>query len=367
VLSGAFGPAALTALLLAVHLGDPRDYIYLYLGIVAVLGIASGLLPAAVAALASFLLVDYYFVPPFHTLQFSQPADLLNLCLFGGVAISIGTVGSRRRSAQLRSEALTRELQTANDELIRLSETERQMRLLQQTDRMRGELLANVSHELRTPLSSILTQTTSILQRPGLSQDLRAELESAAVAAQRLSRLVSDILDMNRIDGGIVQLQRADVDLREAVDAAAARLHRRSPERPVQAEIPASMPEVFADWDRLGQVLDNLLSNADRASPPGSAIRVAAASNGGGEVTIEVIDSGPGIPVDEREHVFERFVRDAHPAGRESAGLGLGLPIVRGLVEAHGGRAWARDTATGRGANVSFTLPAVVAAPASRA
>src|SRR5438132_441972 len=146
------GPACLTAVLVATSPGNPRDYVYLYLGVVALLGVASGVAPAVVAAAASFLLVDFSFVPPYHTLQFAQPRDLLNLCVFTVAALFVGTIGSRRRAAQLRSEALTRELRFANAELTRLSETERQMHVLEQADRMRDEMLANVSHELRTPL-----------------------------------------------------------------------------------------------------------------------------------------------------------------------------------------------------------------------
>jgi K+-sensing histidine kinase KdpD len=350
-------PIGLTALLNAVNLGNPRDYVYLYLGVVAILGVASGLRASLVAAASSFLLVDYFFVPPYHTLQFAEPTDVINLCVFGGTALLVGTLGSRRRDAQLRAEALSGELRRANVELSRLSEAERHVRVLEETDRLRSEVLANISHELRTPLASILTITTTILQRPGLG-DASTDLDAMATAARRLNRLVSDILDMNRIEGGIVQLQLSDVDVGDAIDAATARLHRQSPARPVIPEVPAELPEVFADWDRLGQVLDNLLDNADRASALDGSIRVTAQSMPNSEIVIRVIDSGDGVPAELRDRIFERFVRGEPRNADHTNGLGLGLPIVRGLVEAQGGRAWLEASVAGEGARFAFSLPA---------
>jgi two-component system sensor histidine kinase KdpD len=351
-------PIGLTALLIAVNLGNPRDYIYLYLGVVAILGVASGVGSAVVAAASSFLLVDYFFVPPFHTFQFAEPTDLVNLCVFSGAAVLVGTLGSRRRDAQLRAEALSQELQIVNAELSRLSETEKQMRVLEETDRLRSEVLANVSHELRTPLASILTITTTILQRLGLSHEVSADLDSMATAARRLNRLVSDILDMNRIEGGIVHLQSTDIDLTDAIEAATTRLHRQNSSRAVISHVSAFLPEVVADWDRLGQILDNLLDNADRASPPGSPIQIDADPITSGEIVVRVIDRGPGVPPSLRDRVFERFVHGGQSSADRANGLGLGLPIVRGLVQAQGGKAWLEDSAPNEGAHFAFSLPA---------
>jgi len=350
-------PAALTGLLVAINSGNTRDYIFLYLSIVAVLGLASGLRAAILAAGASFLLVDFFFVRPVHTLQFADPTDLINLCVFFGAAGIVGSLGSRRRAAQIRAEKLARELQQANLELARLAEAERQVRELKETDRLRREVLANVSHELRTPLASILTGTTAIEARTSLPADVRREAERVAQEARRLNRLVSDLLDMTRIEGGIVELHPSDVEIGEAVDAAVQRLHQHSAKREVQVDVPGSLPEVHADWNRLGQVLDNLLSNADRAAPAATAINVTAATQDS-TVVLRVRDRGPGVPAPLRAHIFERFVR-GDGAGAEHPGLGLGLAIVRGLLEAQGGRVWLEDAAGG--ACFAFSLPAAVA------
>ena len=189
-------PAALTGLLVALNPGNTRDYVFVYLGIVAILGLSTGLRDAIVSATCSFLLVDFFFVRPVHTFQFADSTDLVNLAVFFGTAGLVGSLGSRRRVAQRRAENLARELQQANIELARLAETERQVRELEETDRLRRELLANVSHELRTPMASILTGTTTMLQRPSLPDDIRGDAELLAtarywwVSSCRLARLI---------------------------------------------------------------------------------------------------------------------------------------------------------------------------------
>jgi two-component system, OmpR family, sensor histidine kinase KdpD len=351
-------PAALTALLVALNQGNIRNYVFVYLGIVAVLGLATGLRDALVAAACSFLLVDFFFVRPVHSFQFADSTDLVNLVVFFGAAGLVGTLGSRRRAAQRRAENLARELQQANIELARLAETERQVRILEETDRLRREFLANISHELRTPLASILTGATTLLHGHSLPDELRPEAGSLARESRRLNRLVSDLLDMTRIEGGIVEVRPAEVDLNEAIAGSVERLHRQSPDRPVAVEVPASTPEVMADWSRLGQVLDNLLENADHAAPAASPIRVTAAQADGGEVVVRVIDSGPGVPEALRGQIFDRFVRGGEGDSERAAGMGLGLPIVRGLVEVQGGRVWLEDGEEGRGACFAVSLPA---------
>ncbi len=351
-------PVILTALLLAINPGTPRDYVFLYLAIVAVLGVGSGLRAAVLSATISFLLLDFLFVHPVHSFEFADRTDLLNLSVFLGAAGLVGTLGSNRRASQLRAEALASELQQANIELARLAETERQIRALEETDRVRRELLANVSHELRTPLGSILTGATDMLERGSLPEDLHVQMGDLATEARRLNRLVSDMLDMSRIEGGILDLQLVEVDLSEALQAAVDRLWRQNPARSVVVDVPDSTPEVMADWDRLGQVLDNLLGNADHAAPPDSPIRISAVVSDTAEVVVRVIDAGPGVPFELQKRIFERFVRGGGTNSDRGAGTGLGLAIVQGLVEAQGGRVWLEDPEPGEGGRFAFSIPA---------
>jgi two-component system sensor histidine kinase KdpD len=366
------GPVALTALLLNAGGGRPREYIYLYLGMVAALGVTQGLLPALIAAAASFLLVDYYFVAPFHTLTIASEEDVVNLVVFFSVAGVVGGLGSRRRRAQLRAEALTRELQRANAELarlsreqaeaaavaVRLARTEQQVRLLEESDRVRREFLATVSHELRTPLAGVLTASTVLVGRNELPASVRDDAASIAEQARRLNRLVGDMLDMARIEGNTLDLRLDHVDLTDAVVAAVDRLHQHSPQLAVETDVPPDTV-VVADWDRLGQILDNLLLNAARFAPQGTPVTVRAEPGARGMIVVRVIDRGPGIPDDLRDHVFEHFVRGAGEV--DSGGTGLGLAIVRGLVEAQAGRVWIDGPDGGVGTSIAFSLPAAPA------
>lgn len=370
-LGALLAPVAATAALVPLGGGVSRDYVFIYLAVVAVLAVVSGLGAATCAALVSFLLVDYFFVAPVHTLTIADQTDVINLIVFVGTALLVGGLGSRRRRAQLRAEALSVELRHANAELerlnreqaeaaavaVRLARTEQQVHALEETERLRAELLANVSHELRTPLGTILTGTTDLLNDGDLAQAARARIRSVVAETQRLGRLVSDMLDLARIEGRALRLDPAEVALRDAVDAAVERLRRTSPDRVVTIDFDETI-EVTADWDRLGQVLDNLLRNADLYSPSGSPIRVEAARGKRSMVVTRIIDQGPGIPADQRERIFERFVRSSDDADAHAGGTGLGLAIVRGLVEAHAGRVWVEDPRDGEGTRLAFALPA---------
>jgi len=363
-------PVALTALLLHVGGGQPRDYIFLFLAVVAALGVTQGLVPALLAAAASFLLLDWYFVPPYRTFTIGNEQDVVNLVVFFSAAGVVGGLGSRRRRAQLRAEALTRELKSANDELARLSReqaeaaavavrlvrTEQQVRLLEESDRVRREFLATVSHELRTPLAGILTASTVLAGGRGeLPASVRDDAAAIAEQARRLNRLVGDMLDMARIEGSTLDLRLEHVDLVEAAETAVDRLHQHSPQRTVDVEV-APDTLVVADWDRLGQILDNLLLNANRFGPPGTPIVVRAAPGGPDTVVLRVIDRGPGIPDELRDRVFDRFVRGGLEG--DGTGTGLGLAIVRGLVEAQAGRAWVDQPDGGPGTCIAVSLPA---------
>ncbi len=335
-LAALVAPGALTLMLVGVSFDNPRDYAFLYLCIVAVLGVAIGVGPSLVAAALSTVLVDYLFVPPKHTLSIGNTEDVVNLLVFFGAAGLVGTLGSLRRNAQLRSQALANELQRANLDLARLNreqaeaaqvaaqlaERERQVSLLEETDRVRHEFFANVSHELRTPLGGILTGATAVLQRHDLEPSLREELDDVAAAAQRLARLVSDMLDVARIQGGAVDLQIDRVDIADAIEAAVNRLRRASPGRRVTVCVAPDTPEVVADWESLGQVIDNLLANADHHAPAGHNDHRLRRCRGG-ERVVRVVDAGPGVPSELAGRIFERFVRGTGGTGlgcRSSAG-----------------------------------------------
>lgn len=231
---------------------------------------------------------------------------------------------------------------------------------LRQADQLKTAFIADVSHELRTPLTA-LKGTIETLQ-DGAVDDLPARdrfLASLAAETERLIRLVNDLLMLTRADAGVLKLHLQPLNLADLVHARIEYLAGLAAQREVGLRVAGAVEAapacVSADADRLAQVLDNLLDNALRHSPPGAEVTITLAL-ATGEVACAVADSGPGIPAQHLPFIFERFYR-ADPARSRSLGnSGLGLAIARALVLAHGGRITA-DSVEGQGTTVTFSLP----------
>src|SRR3989442_14999479 len=239
-------PAALTAILLQTN-SLQREYVFIYMAVVAVIAVIRGLWPALLAAAVSFLLVDYFFVPPMRTLTINDEQDLVNLAIFFGTAGVVGFLAGRRREAQIRAQGLARELRNANAELVRLNRdqaaaaqaavrlarTEQQVQLLQQAEQDLRDLLATISHELRTPIGTILTDSTNMLRTQEMNTSVRYRLEGIATEARRLNRLLADMLSLARIESGALHLTLEPVQVADAVAAELARLQLTAPDQAV--------------------------------------------------------------------------------------------------------------------------------------
>ena len=239
-------------------------------------------------------------------------------------------------------------------ERTRLSEEAQQAHVRVETERMRNAILSSVSHDLRTPLATITGAASSLLDgQRHLEPAARLELaRSIYREADRLDRLLRNLLDMMRIEAGAVQLSKEWHPVDEVVGAALARLEGRLRDHIVNTAFPADLPLVLVDGVLLEQVVINLVENAVKYAPAGSVIDLSA-SAGDREVVVEVADRGPGIPVGEEARIFDKFYR-AKPA--REGGVGLGLTICRGVIEAHGGRIWAENR-HGGGAVFRFAIP----------
>jgi len=223
-----------------------------------------------------------------------------------------------------------------------------------ETERLRNVLLSSVSHDLRTPLASITGSASSLLES-GDSLDARTRhelLQAIHEEADRLNRLVQDLLEMTRLESGAVTVRKEWHPVEELVGAALGRLGKRIGPRPVLTRIPADLPLVPLDGVLIEQVLINLIDNALKYTPETSPIEIAASADDG-SVTVEVADRGPGLASGDERRVFDKLYRGQAEAGR---GSGLGLAICRGIVEAHGGRIWAENRLQG-GVTFRFTLP----------
>ena len=224
--------------------------------------------------------------------------------------------------------------------------------LQMETEQMRSSLLSSVSHDLRTPLA-VMTGAASTLLEDTIDASTRRELtESILQEAQRLNRLVRNLLDMTRLEAGAVRVKKEWQPLEEVVGAALNRLEDALSERRVSTELPRDLPQVPLDAVLIEQVLLNLLENALKYTPAGSPLEIRAEARAGG-VEVTVADRGPGIPPAEQQRIFDKFYR---ASGAPVGGAGLGLAICRGIIMAHGGRLFVQNR-EGGGAEFKFQLP----------
>lgn len=222
-------------------------------------------------------------------------------------------------------------------------------------DRMKSSLISTVSHELRTPLAAIKGYASTLLADDVEwdSQSQREFLGIISLETDHLSQLVSDLLDMSRIEAGNLTVTRLACDLHELLDEAVQHAHSQPGAR-LRLDLPPDLPPLFVDPQRMTAVLRNLIENAAKYSPPESPITVSARCEVD-QFIITVQDEGPGIPADHSERIFSSFYRIDNGMSRQTAGAGLGLAISRGFIQAHGGKIWLEPVA--QGTCIALSLP----------
>ncbi|HEV8339484.1 MAG TPA: DUF4118 domain-containing protein [bacterium] len=298
--------------------------------------------PSLLGSVLSFLTLNFFFTVPYNTFFVAATQDVVSLLVFLFVA---------EMTSRLVASALER---------LRLQKQAAEAEALRKTDELKSALLSAVSHDLRTPLASIRVAATGLLQDGFGSNGLasRELLQTIDAEAARLARLVSNLLDLSRIEAGALRAIKEWRDLQEVVARASDSMGDRLRDHRVVVDIPSTLPLVPLDFTQIEDVLVNLLDNAARHSPEGTTIRISAERRGL-EVIVQVENAGPPVPVDSADEIFNRF----YPVQRDRRGLGLGLAICKGLVEAHGGRIWVERPGES-GARFAFALP-LEGAPAS--
>ena len=290
--------------------------------------------PVLLVALLSALCWNFVFIPPRFTLHIAKVEDALTFATYFIIALTVGSL-----TAQLRArEHLAAQVQLAKN-----------------SERLRKTLLDCVSHELKTPLAAIGAASQELLrlvpdaQNNQMLKELAGEIHDGS---HRLNRVVNNLLDMNRLESGVVQPSFEWCDVRELLQSAIEIERESINAREVRIDIAEHIPLALVDHTLIEQAVAKLLANAASHTPSNFPIEIDAAYKNS-QLLISVSDRGPGIPIDSGERIFEKFYRGDD---RKTGGLGLGLSIARGFVEAHGGNLTAENR-DGGGARFNIALP----------
>jgi two-component system sensor histidine kinase KdpD len=307
------------------------------LGILA-LSYRQGTGPSVLASFLSMLAFDFFFVPPRFTFAVADIHYLFMFFVMLLVGLSISSL-----AAQVR----------------RQSEKNQQVQMQIETERLRSSLLSSISHDLRTPLAAITGSTSSLLEDgealdPATRRDL---LENIYEESERLGHLVTNLLEMTKLEAGSVPLHREMHHMGEIIGSAISRLEKKIQSHTLATQIPPDLPLVPMDGLLMEQVLINLLENALKYTPEKTPIHLSAWTEGG-NLGVRVADQGPGLPPEDVSHLFEKFYRGAQK--NKKGGAGLGLAICKGIVQIHGGTIRALNQTTG-GAAFEFYLPLKIA------
>jgi signal transduction histidine kinase len=242
--------------------------------------------------------------------------------------------------------------------LITLEAFGRQRQAVEQLERLnraKSEFVSIVSHEFRTPLTGIQGFSEMMRDENLTPDEMREYAGDINKDAQRLNRMINEMLDLDRMEAGRMTIHPERIDFNAVVGDVADRVRPNAPNHTLTLDLQSDLPQVQADRDRMTQVASNLLNNAVKYSPTGGRITVTTRADGD-QLRLDVRDEGLGIPPDALETIFERFSRVDSQATRDIQGTGLGLPIVRQIVQLHGGKVWA-ESELGRGSVFHVVLP----------
>jgi K+-sensing histidine kinase KdpD len=328
----------------------------LYLLAIIPVAVAWGLAYAAGTAIGGMLAFNFFFLPPLYTLTLADSRNWFALLVFLVTAVVVSELATRSRRRAEEAEAAFVALRELTEERERLAEEALEAEALRRSDAMKTAVLRAVSHDLRSPLMAILTSAGALAHGElSLAQDDRRELvETILGEAERLDRIVRNLLDLSRLQAGAAAPEPSDWPVDDLVLQALDGVEAGSR---VEVVLPDDSPLVHADPHQTERVVANLVENALRYSPPEEPVRVQVRQTGS-EVLVRVVDHGPGIPSGEADRIFEPFQRGSLRI--PARGAGLGLAIARGFAEANGGRVWVESHA-GQGATFVLALP--VAAP----
>lgn len=323
------GLAALVAVLHALrsHLNQTSIALTLVL-LVILVAVRSSRGAALYVSILAGLSFNYFFIGPFYSLRIQSTQDLVAFFVFVMTAVLVSQLSSRLEKRVIETEEL------------------------QRSEQLKTALLDAVTHDLRTPLTSIKAAITT-LRDGNISGDVQRELEEVIEQeADRLNHFIQGMMDLAKLEAGQITVQSRTVSADEMVEDALLRARPVLREHQVNTSVEGGLPQLRVDPRLISQVLFTLLENAGKYSPPGSPISLSVRRSTNDSICFAVTDSGRGIAPELRNQVFQKFFR-----GGAQPGLGLGLAIAHGIVNAHRGRIWIESGKNGRGTVVQFQIP----------
>jgi K+-sensing histidine kinase KdpD len=329
-----------------------------------------GSLQALAASIVAMLSFNFFFLPPFGTFTIAATDNWIALLAFLVTAVTAGQLSARAKRRAEEAEAGRREIERLYAELRDAFQRASHAEALRQSEKLKSALLDAVTHDLRTPLTSIKASITTLLDEvrrrvdtEPVKLDAESRVEMMEVIdeeSDRLNRFISGLIELARIEAGELQLRRSWGAVDEIISAALSRAQSITRNHRVELDVKKELPGVRVDERAVSEVVYTLIENAAKYSPKGSRIRITARRARDELIEMGVEDEGPGIPIDLRERVFDKFfraTRDGDVRSRQPTGTGMGLAIAKGLVEAHAGSIWIEPGRNGRGTRVLFTLP----------
>jgi K+-sensing histidine kinase KdpD len=318
---------------------------------VILVAVTQGRGPALYASMLVGLSFNFFFIGPYYSLLITRPEDVVAFIVFVTTAVLVGQLSSRLEKRVLLTEKQSRELVHVRGKFERAAAQAAEADALRKSEQLKTALLDAVTHDLRTPLTSIKAAISTI-RAESVTQEVQRELfEVIEEEADRLNHFIQGMMDLAKLQAGEVTLASRNVAPEEMVEDALLRAGPLLDGHPVEVAIASGLPSPKVDPRLISQVIFTLLENAAKYSGPLAKITVSVRQKEN-NICFAVDDEGPGISSELRGQVFEKFFR----AGLQP-GLGMGLAIARGIVQAHGGKIWIEDGPDGKGTSVQFMIP----------
>jgi K+-sensing histidine kinase KdpD len=367
-LTAALAVIAITAILIPLRAHVNSTTVgFAFLLAVLFVAIIWGSIPALFASVLAMLSFNFFFLPPFHTFTIADPQNWVALAAFFITALAVGQLSARAKRRAEEAEEGRVKIRRLYDDLQNAFEKASEAEALKRSERLKSALLDAVTHDIRTPLTSIKASATLLLedrQSSGPAERLGQEEQETLLGvithgADRLDHFVEGIVDLARIDAGDMKLYRNWGAVEDIIDAALAQAEPLTRYHRIKVVVADELPVVRVDARAVAEVIFTLLDNASKYAPPETEITIEATRVADELIELAVEDQGPGIPQNMRERVFERFYRATADGAHEgrAGGIGMGLAIAKGIIEAHDGRIWVEDSTSGHGARIAFTVP----------